>query len=362
LIRGRPATGATTVELALLLPLFALLLFWGLFFTELLHAKLALLEATRFAAWEMTAHVLTDFGSGEHARTFARARQAVLADGRARYADLDSIAQGPGGGFAVETRGFDLDLASERVATVDPPLPSPEGRGGFAGRVAGAAGGGLSKLLGAWGFDRDGQVRATASVRIHPRLLPLEWRQLEHSFHLVASGWDLKDGGDAVMRDHRAGAHTSGDLPTGLYRQVDRMKFLGLAHALDDVPGVGGALGFFHDLGLPAFAGTFVVAHNYAGREPDRGCFANPLQTPNPSPGGLNNVARGALLDWSLPRCFDTAPFRDVNNYADSRYVQLFRARGPNFMGCPNAQADDPTSVRLANPGDQSQDRTACAR
>jgi hypothetical protein len=354
--------GATTVELALLLPLFALLLFWGLFFTELLHAKLALLEASRFAAWEMTSHALTDFGSGDHPRAFATAREAVAADAQTRYADLDSIDQRVPGGFAVDTGAFNLDVSEETVAMVDVPLPSSGAGGGFAGRAAAAANGGLFKVLGAWGFDRGGQVCATASVRIHPRFLPLQWQQLERSYHLVASGWDLKDGGDAVMRDHRAGAHTSGDLPTGLYQQVDRMKFLGLAHALDDVPGVGGALGFFHDLGLPAFAGTFVVAHNYAGREPDRGCFANPLQTPNPSPGGLNNVARGALLDWSLPRCFDTAPFRDVNSYADSRYVQLFRARGPHFMGCPNAQADDPTAVRLANPGDQSQDRIPCAR
>jgi len=38
------------------------------------------------------------------------------------------------------------------------------------------------------------------------------------------------------------------------------------------------------------------------------------------------------LAFFRIPRCFDTAPFRDQNDYARSQYVQLFQARGPNFL------------------------------
>ena len=41
-------------------------------------------------------------------------------------------------------------------------------------------------------------------------------------------------------------------------------------------------------------------------------------------------------------------PFRDQTDYDSSDgslQVRIFQARGTHFMGCPNAQADDPTNA-----------------
>jgi hypothetical protein len=176
------------------------------------------------------------------------------------------------------------------------------------------------------------------------------------------------DGADAVMANGRAGNHRGGADESGLHRQVARMTLVGIRSALDRLPGVDAALGALgSSIELPAFTGTFVVSHNYVrqgdGKAVDRGCYARGTDTThNPAPSGLNNVGELAKLDWLHPRCFDTAPFRDVEQYDRSLYVQMFKARGSNFMGCPMAQADDPTSVGSANANDLSNDHTPCTR
>jgi hypothetical protein len=65
-------------------------------------------------------------------------------------------------------------------------------------------------------------------------------------------------------------------------------------------------------------------------------------------------VSQAGLLDGPRPQCFDTAPFRDTQQYASSRYLRLFQARGPWFMGCHRAGADDPSSLRRRDEGDRN--------
>jgi hypothetical protein len=103
----------------------------------------------------------------------------------------------------------------------------------------------------------------------------------------------------------------------------------------------------------PAFLGTFVVSHNYttnpSGSEDAwaRDCIgANTgiKSYPEEAHGGLNNLDKFSQLDWPRPKCFDTAPFRDVPYNSPPQYMQIFQARGDFFMGCKNAQAEDPSA------------------
>ena len=138
--------------------------------------------------------------------------------------------------------------------------------------------------------------------------------------------------------------------------QVKRMVYLGAGQALGEArDGVVRALGKW--LPVPTLLPTaaFVVSHNY-GPFPNanvRNCNSRVHTAPN----GMSNLDQideggtrslldqkaGEANDWM--RCFDTAPFRDTDDHTRSLYQRIFEARGPYFMGCKNAQADDPTSL-----------------
>src|SRR5262249_26344793 len=82
--------GTAMVELVLTLPIFVMALFFGLYLNDLIHAKLKIQEASRYAAFEMTSYALTDYASGRHDEAFARAASKTREDVATRYASLDS--------------------------------------------------------------------------------------------------------------------------------------------------------------------------------------------------------------------------------------------------------------------------------
>jgi len=372
--------GAATVEFAFVVPVLVIMVMASMYFTELVHAKLKLQEASRYAAWQLTSYILTDYAKGNHDHAFDVAQKDAVTEAVGRFRDLDSVEDNAPSGFVVDYRGLAVTLTNQQVPLVDTALESPSSSGGLSSQVAGAAGQGLNSLLSKWGFNAKGEAQAEVAVFVESKIFPHTYLEegaggfyhvsptgdvnlsrlaIHNRFSLIATGWDLADGSDAMMRTQRAGMHTAGTDPHGIYLQVTRMKFLGILNSLNAMPGVGTAMKFFQNFGAPALTGTFVVAHNYQGDVPNRDCSDG--ASPNPSPDGLNNLDQDSVLDWNLPRCFDTAPFRDVNAYANSLYVQMFQARGPFFMGCPNAQADDPTSSAPPNQGDSSRDQTPCA-
>jgi hypothetical protein len=78
------------VELAVVLPLLVSLVLFSQFFVELVRAKLKVQEASRYLAWEMTSHLLSDYGGeGEnrHALAFERAREQVVGEAQHRFQD-----------------------------------------------------------------------------------------------------------------------------------------------------------------------------------------------------------------------------------------------------------------------------------
>jgi hypothetical protein len=353
----------------MIIPLLGVLLFFGLHFTELIHAKLKLQEVTRYAAFEMTSHPLTNYSSGDHDRAFARAAQKTREDVLARYQALDSAerASAIAGGRGFEN--FGVRLENRTVNLSGDSLPNSEGEGGgWLGPVLDRLSGTVSAATERLGFNSRGAVEAEASVTFRGRLLPLGYTYLLQArggpdldrfaltsrYTLIASGWHLPDGRDAIVGRHRAGVYRGDERPTVLYQQVSRMTFLGAKERFRQLPGLSTALRALRGV-APDPTGTFVVSHNYGLVVPadQRGCRY--LQGyPPAARSGLNNLRAASEVDFDRPTCFDTAPFRDHAEYESSLYVRIFEARGRWFLGCKNAAADNPAEARDLSSGDES--------
>jgi len=359
--RQNPARrGATTVELALVVPLLVCLLLFSQFLSEILRARLKLQEASRYVAWEMTRYTLSDYARGDHARAFDGAMKASAKEATERYAALDSLEPDGRFGFMLRAEPVRVALQNQPVAGMELGRMIPTGPGGVGPEVAAVAGKSLGSLLEHFRFDTRGQVEVEISSRLSSWLLPRRYLQREERgfftvdnwggrdlsnlpvksrLTLIVHGWHLPEGGDALMKPRRAGVHGDGS-KHALSAQVERMTFLGVGNYLDEVglQRLSEVAPFF----LPDFQGPFVVAHNY--RPGDGGGCNKDKHGAHP---GLNNLSTYPGLDDDRQRCFDTAPFRDTQAYDDSLYRKVFMARGEHFMGCKNAQADMPHTSRL---------------
>jgi hypothetical protein len=385
----RAPRGAATVEFALVVPLLVIILMFSMYLAELVRAKIKLQEVVRYSAWEMTSYVLSDFANFNHDAAFTDASNETLAEARTRYQDLNSVEDNAGNGnFVARFTDVQLDMVNKDILFLDPQIPlgsDPGEDGDLAQAALNGANATPAQLLNQWSFNQKGWVRTDATMRFNTVLIPTSYLDqgpgaffdvdtfggyniaslpLRARYSLYANGWNMPDGSDATMRDRRAGVHRGGnaDMPHGLHRQVSQMTFLGVRGALDmDTLGIAPAVDdYLFPEDEPEFQGTFVVSHGY-GTNPsgpwDRECVGHDGMINYPSPNnadedaraGLNNLMKSSELDNDLPRCFDTAPFRDHHSYDDSLYLQIFRARGEFFMGCKRPQADDPASPNSAD-------------
>jgi len=349
---------------------------FSVFLSEVIRARLKLQEASRYVAWEMTSYTLSDYATADHDRAFGLAMTAAVKEASERYADLDSIE--PQGRFGTMLRAapVQVGMRNQSVAGIDLSRVFPNGAGGKGPEAAAAMGKTLGYLLGHFRFNTRGQVEVETTSTLSSHVLPRRFLQKEqHGFFdvdnwggrdlsnlpvkerytLIANGWHLPDGGDALMKPKQAGVHDGGS-PHGLRLQVDRMKFLGVGNYLDQVK-LDQFSAVAHFL-LPDFLGPFVVSHNYVPGESGRGCN----KSKHGAPMGLNNVNAYPGLDDPAQRCFDTAPFRDTQAYDQSLYRKMFMARGGNFMGCKNAQADMPHMPGLdpSTSKDQNERKISC--
>ena len=383
----RAARGAATVEFALVVPLLVVILLFSMYLTELVRAKIKVLEAARHAAWELTSFPLSDFATADHDKAWTEAHDKVHEDAMARFGDMDSVEPDLAPSFIADTSNLQVTIEKKDIPFFDVTLlTGTEGEGGnFATGIMNGINGGANAMLGLWGFNKQGMVTSRVSLDFNNRLLPrnylnegetgffdtdftggrdLSTLTLSSHHALYADSWSMPDGQDAVVRERRAGAHRGGDLdkPHGIYQQVGRMTFLGLNSALDKV-GIGQVLDFLGNV-IPNPLGTFVVSHNYGPMrgDSDPNCEGIPsypgyANSPaNDARGGLNSFYRPDYKnldgdDVFRPRCFDTAPFRDRTDYnkkdKDGRdlngYIAIFKSRGEFFLGCKNAQAEDPS-------------------
>ncbi|HEX8435724.1 TadE/TadG family type IV pilus assembly protein [Archangium sp.] len=362
--------GAATVEFALVVPLLVSILMFSIFLSDILRAKLKLQEATRYVAWEMTSYTLSDYATGNHDKAFDVAMKASMDEATERFKDFDSIEPNAGpAAMMLRADPVQVNITNKTVAGVDLSRAFPAGSGGVGSGAASAVGKTLNYFLNHFAFNTKGQVEVEITSKLAAHMLPRRYLQKEskgfysvdnwggrdlsnlpvkNRYTLIANGWHLPDGGDAVVQGKRAGTHNGGS-DHGLYLQVDRMNFLGVDQYLEQV-GLD-RLGDFADLVLPAFLGTFVVAKNYKPGTGGPDC-----NTPShDAQSGLHNLDKKKLPglderdddDDDLQRCFDTAPFRDTQDYSKSLYRQVFKARGENFMGCKNQMADMPNTPAL---------------
>ena len=352
------------------MPLFVVLLFYALYFLELVRARLRVQETSRAVAWEMAAQPLTDYVTGRHDEIFSRAAAQVQNAVRDRYSRGD----GWPGGFVAGCENLGLSAVGQTATwTGSSPEASSE-PGQFATSVFGALQGPTASMLEAFGFNPHGVVESQASLELKNQLLPQRFFQrgqggwfrrdffggaalgrvpLRAKYTLMAADWHLGEGEDVFGNARRSPTGQAG-LPSAFHKQISRMTFFGLGDALHGVPGLSTIAGFL-GRAVPDPTATYLVSLNYGPRRANESRECDYLQNyPGAAKGGLNNLARGRNLDHDRPACFDTAPFRDQASYQDSLYVRLFQARGPFFMGCKRAQADDPASDRDTSDGDEA--------
>jgi len=399
----RAPRGAATVEFALVVPLLVIILMFSMYLAELVRVKIKLQEVVRYTAWEMTSYVLSDFANFNHDAAYTTASTRTLAEARTRYQDLNSVEDNAGNGtFVARFSNVQVNMQHKQIDFFNMPQPLGTAQaddGPYAPDATNAASVPPNVLLEQWNFNHKGWVRTDATMNFATVLIPTSYLDsgpgamfdvdtfggrnianlpLQARYSLYANGWNMPDGSDATMRDRRAGVHRGGnsDMPHGIYRQVSQMSFLGLRGKFDFGPlGIAPVTDefLFPDGDPPDFQGTFVVSHGY-GANPsgpwDRDCVGHDGMINYPNAGnadedaraGLNNLMKFSELDNELPRCFDTAPFRDHQSYDDSLYLQIFKARGEYFLGCKRSQADDPSSPTSAAAveGDESTNVVNC--
>lgn len=387
-LRQARRRGAALVEFVLVAPILVVLLLISMFLTDLLTARMKLQEAARFAVWEMTSRTLSDYGGGDHSGAFDLARTQTLEDALDRYDDLDGLTDGARLGMATEIDGVNFEMTQLEVDLGNAGYAPNTDDSGWSNRVNDRAGGGLSNAFDRFGFNRNGKVQVQVRGTVRSTLLPERYLQrsdggwfetdfsamsevdLVNRYTMVVDGWDLGDGGDALMRNNRAGMHAQDDSTAngqhGLHRQVEKMTYLGDCEGImqlglaitimSAVPGLGGL--------IPNKCVTAVVSHNYmrpASHMGWRGSSDCGYDTyPSDAIAGLNNLRNTSVLDAEKVRCYDTAPFRDTWTYGDSAYLKMFRARGDNFMGCENPQADNPAEAKTLYSDDENLTPVAC--
>ncbi|MBU8896580.1 pilus assembly protein [Corallococcus sp. H22C18031201] len=374
--------GAATVEFAVIVPVLVMILMFSMYLTELVRAKLKLLEMARYTTFEMTSYTLTDIAKAEHDAAFDDAKKEALEEALERYKDMDSVEPNArAGNFIANYTNVKAEVTNREVPFIEGGLVLGNSGEGWASDVLGAVNGGAKGLLNFWKLNTKGWVDTSVSMKFANSILPKRYLEesgsggffkvntfgnrnlanleLKSHFSMYATGWNLPDGGDAVINGRRAGGHTAGGDPHGLYQQVNRMTFLGVKAKIESSP-LGSVLDFFKKFS-PAFLGTFVISKNY-GLPGTLECTGINTFPANGVHGLQDQMTKSkSLLDYERPQCFDTAPFRD-RELEKSQYIKIFEARGENFMGCKNAQAEDPSAANsvAATKGDENQDIRNC--
>ncbi|AKU93310.1 Pilus biogenesis protein, TadE family [Vulgatibacter incomptus] len=341
------------VELALIAPILLAMLLWGTYHAELWVARIKQQEVTRFLAWELTSHPLSDLERGRHAESFERAKTAAVSETRRRYANLagQSHDERPRGVLAVASLPEDA-LSLEPVGVdASRSLERPDGApGGLFDQVASFLGRTQRPVLQRFGLNLDHAgasvaVKLTVRNRLMPRSLlgvplfpeALETLHLEESIMtLEVDTWNLPDGGDVDLTG------TVDGRPSAFLKQVDRIALLGLGDELQQrAGGARKVLDWF-----PIRPGAQLVSQGYGGGATgrNRSCSANELAASGKwKNGGATQVDR-----MSPVKCFDTLPI-DADKlgagYRGDPSFRILEGRRNHYMGCrvaggPSAECD----------------------
>ncbi len=256
--RRKGSRGAALTEFAIMVPVIVLILWFAIYFWEVIHVRLKLQEATRFATWEFTAYPLHDYGEGTGSR-FDEVEGEITDLTLAMYADLDSSdREAPAGGPVRENSflatGWDLERV--RIRESEPPDVTGEFLSELALDVVLMVEAWIESLLTSidnpyavgpvlwttrslpsidrrWGFNNRGWVTTQVQIRVYNLMVPERFRditslrfeqdrwvrrrlRLTEEAALLADSWRLNDGSDV----------RHGDTDGGYYEQVDRIFLL----------------------------------------------------------------------------------------------------------------------------------------
>lgn len=333
----REEAGSAAVELALLAPLLVALLGMIVFLGDLGTARIRQRSVVRLAAWELTAHPLSDERRLQHATRWETARASSAAEVERLFGG--GVSTGLLAGGVVEDVQWE-PLAVDGGGRLERP-PIPAGAGILLenlGSLLQKAGGLQLPLLEKWGFnvkhagvqvEARVAVRGTALLPDLPSLVELRPARLA----LQIDPWALDDGADVPLPGEG----------TDFGRQVGRIALFGLGEKLRS-GGAGAVLDW-----LPLNLAAPVVSMNYGPPEQDRSPVSCGGDDALARTGRWENGPRvGTRRDTLSPvRCFDTLPI-DANGFgrgggrkADPLWRQL-RARGPWQMGCNRPGASWP--------------------
>lgn len=345
-LRLREQRGSAIVEMAILLPLFVMLLLWAVYFTEFSVLRIRQQEASRFLTWESSAHALADLDSGRHAPRVEAMRRQVIARTEARYRNLEghNTSARPSswlarprllsvdlqmvrlGDATTDALGHQVLAEAERSVGADARLPV------FSTLLRGLEGS-LGGTLRSMGLPQEVGVDTRVRLEIGNDFLvgdaavfPPRLRRVEledAGSRLESETWALGDGSDVGLADRH---HP-------FTRQVARMAYFGIAEKLDrafrDAP-------FVRDF-LPS-PSVRVVSQRYVSPSDDAtrlGCKGEALS----ATGKWRNGPRAKTPEdrMSPAKCFDTLPMEanglGAGYEGDPSYRQL-RARVEGYMGC----------------------------
>jgi len=252
-------SGQALTEFAVVAPLIVMVLLFSIWFYELVHIKLKVQEAARYAAWEATAYPLHDYKEGPSANSKLGSQMttAVMSDTMMRYTDLDSsttlglsnrifaaswtpplvyvtngqeevVYGGPIVNFLFGIAGFLFDL----ISGLNYSNPNVVATSLIAvGKDYGGAS--MTRMFGnsKWGFNKNGYVTARVAVLVKNEwfnrgvggmILPNMGVMIIEKNAVLADSWRLNDGEDVYGNPRRPGVAKN----TAFWKQVDRMYML----------------------------------------------------------------------------------------------------------------------------------------
>ncbi len=339
-LQGEGERGQAVVELALLTLLLVPILLYAIFLAELSLAKLKGQEAARYMVWEMTAFGLSDWKEGDHDARFASAKQILVKEMQARYADdLQSatplVLRGAAPKPVTLTLSFSeaqTELQNEDAGTWNVEI---------AGANTAAVGRGADFLFQRFGFNTKGLVKGSLKVHIknrflgrvlpvydQERMLLTDELDLSVAESLLADSWDLKDGADATTTSQGG---CKGD--SGFCLQVQRMYLASLTQELGFLKS--GALGGILKLLNLHDPLNAVVASKRMTGEGEQAEPANQYRA-------RLELEVPELEGHTLLKHEYTNVFKDTfENGSKSTYEKAYRKRGRYFLGCREAQKQE---------------------
>jgi hypothetical protein len=166
MMRRHRESGSALTELAIVAPVFIVLVLWAQFFTDLGILRLKADEAARFALWEVAAQ---------------RPNAEIARDVQTRFSDLssptDRNSQAPAGVMSFRQ----VTIGNVAIADVDSRFNAresvnPVGGGGLLSRIVGFMTGLLNKMVDAvlrlYNFNTNGAAQATITIQARNTLFP----------------------------------------------------------------------------------------------------------------------------------------------------------------------------------------------